>query len=248
MSAAPALLAAAAGVAVGHAVLPDHWVPLALIGRTQRYPLRRVTRLAALAGVAHVLTSLLVGSVIIVVGLQFRSVVEGTANLVVGAALIITGLVLGVLELVGVEHRHDHEGGHPHPHPHPPAPAPDRSHDTDALARRAHDHAPPNDAPLDRPERRLRGAAAVMVPFGAAASPDLTILPVFLAATTVGVVASIGTLIAFSLLTILTIVVLTVSATVGGHQIQGAWLDRWGNAGTASVLVVVGGLVLTGVI
>ena len=30
----PALLAAAAGVGFGHAVLPDHWVPLAVLGRT----------------------------------------------------------------------------------------------------------------------------------------------------------------------------------------------------------------------
>ena len=37
----PALLAAAAGVGFGHAILPDHWVPLAVLGRTRRYPLRR---------------------------------------------------------------------------------------------------------------------------------------------------------------------------------------------------------------
>ena len=42
MSAAtPALLAAAAGVALGHAILPDHWVPLAVLGSSRRYPLRR---------------------------------------------------------------------------------------------------------------------------------------------------------------------------------------------------------------
>ncbi len=56
--ATPALIAAAAGVGFGHAILPDHWVPLAVIGRTQRYPLARVARLSGLAGVAHVLVSL----------------------------------------------------------------------------------------------------------------------------------------------------------------------------------------------
>jgi len=88
----------------------------------------------------------------------------------------------------------------------------------------------------------------VIVPFGAAASPDLTILPVFLAATAAGVLAAVGALVVFSLVTIATIVGLTVSATFGGYQVQGAWLDRWGNATTALVLVVVGGLVLAGVI
>ena len=51
-----------------------------------------------------------------------------------------------------------------------------------------------------------------MVPFGAAAAPELTILPVFLAATTLGVAAAVGTLLTFSLVTIVTIVALTVSA------------------------------------
>ena len=72
----PALLAAAAGVGFGHAVLPDHWMPLAVLGRTRRYPLSRVTRLSGLAGVAHVLVSLVLGAILVAIGLQFRATVE----------------------------------------------------------------------------------------------------------------------------------------------------------------------------
>ena len=46
----PAFLAAAAGVGFGHAILPDHWVPLAVLGRTQRYPVSRIARLRASQG------------------------------------------------------------------------------------------------------------------------------------------------------------------------------------------------------
>jgi threonine/homoserine/homoserine lactone efflux protein len=87
-----------------------------------------------------------------------------------------------------------------------------------------------------------------MVPFGAAASPDLTILPVFLAAAAAGAATAIGSLIAFAVVTILTIVGLTLLATVGGYQVRGNWLDRFGNIITAAVLVVIGALVLTGTI
>lgn len=87
-----------------------------------------------------------------------------------------------------------------------------------------------------------------MVPFGAAASPDLTILPVFLAATAVGAGAAIGSLVAFASVTIATIVALTLLATVGGYQLGGNWLDRWGNTITAVTLVVIGALVLSGTI
>jgi nickel/cobalt exporter len=90
--------------------------------------------------------------------------------------------------------------------------------------------------------------AAIMVPFGAAASPDLTILPVFLAAASVGVATAIGSVAIFAAVTVGTIVGLTLTATKGGYQIRGQWLDRWGNAITATVLVLIGALVLTGAI
>ncbi len=94
----PALVAAAAGVGLGHAILPDHWVPLGVFSRTNRYPLARVARLAGLAGVAHVLVSLVIGAVIVVVGLQLRSTVEHIQNAIVGGLLVATGLGFALLE------------------------------------------------------------------------------------------------------------------------------------------------------
>lgn len=239
----PALIAAAAGVGFGHAILPDHWVPLAVAGRTRRYSLGRVARLSGLAGVAHVLVSIILGALIIVVGLQLRSTIEGTQDTIIGAILILTGLGFMVLELTGRGHHHGHDRGsrhadaysephshgHDHPHGHEPA------------------HARPGPQAESSP-RGLRGLAAIMVPFGAAASPDLTILPVFLAATAAGAATAISVLGVFAAVTIGTIVGLTLAACFGGYQIRGQWLERWGNTLTALVLLVIGALVLTSTI
>lgn len=227
----PALLVAAAGVGFGHAVLPDHWVPLAVLGRTRRYPLSRIARLSGLAAVGHVLVSIVLGGVIVLIGLQFRSAVQSAQETIIGLILIATGVGFAVLELTGRGHHHDHAHHHDdHRHAH---------HDhADHDHEREHSHE-------ERPGR-LRGLAAVMVPFGAAASPDLTILPVFLAATTAGVATAVGSLMIFAAVTILTIVTLTLVAARGGYQIRGQWLERWGNAITALVLIVIGLLVLTG--
>ena len=48
-SAVPALLAAAAGVGFGHAILPD-LDATGVVGRVERFSVRRVARLATLAG------------------------------------------------------------------------------------------------------------------------------------------------------------------------------------------------------
>jgi nickel/cobalt transporter (NicO) family protein len=214
----PALLAAAAGVGFGHAILPDHWVPLAVLGRTRRYPLSRIARLSGVAGIAHVLVSIVLGAVIIAIGLQFRSTVQHAQDTIIGCILIATGIGFLVLEVTGRGHHHDHDHHH-------------HGHD--------HDHGPTT---------RRGGLAAVIVPFGAAASPDLTILPVFLAATTAGVATAVGSLAIFAAVTIGTIVGLTIAAARGGYQIQGEWLERWGSVFTAGVLTAIGLLVLLGVI
>ena len=89
------------------------------------------------------------------------------------------------------------------PHPHPHCDTADRQ--LPAM------HDDPH-APDDR--SRGRSLLAIMVPFGAAASPDLTILPVFVAATAAGPGAAIGSLVVFALVTIATIVGLTLFATL----------------------------------
>jgi nickel/cobalt transporter (NicO) family protein len=235
----PALLAAAAGVGFGHAILPDHWVPLAVVGRTRRYPLSRIARLSSLAGVAHVLVSIALGAVIIAIGLQFRSTIEHAQDTIIGCILIATGIGFLMLELTGHgHHHHDHDHDHHHSdHDHHDSGDPD--HHPGEHGHRHSDEPPPG---------RVGGLAAVMVPFGAAASPDLTILPVFLAATTAGIATAVGSLLIFAAVTIGTIVGLTLAAARGGYQIQGEWLERWGNVFTAAVLAIIGLLVLLGII
>jgi nickel/cobalt transporter (NicO) family protein len=241
----PALIAAAAGVGLGHAILPDHWLPLAVMGRTRGYPLSRMARLSGLAGVAHVLVSLVLGAVIVGIGLQFRSAIQHAQDTVVGLVLIATGAGFIVLELTGRGHTHDHAGGHAHAHEHAHAGGHEHEHE-----HHHHDHHPDDRHRAAGSAQRggLRGLAGIMVPFGAAASPDLTILPVFLAATAVGAGTAVGSLLAFALVTITTIVTLTLLATAGGYQMRGNWLDRWGNAVTAATLLAIGTLVLTGTI
>jgi hypothetical protein len=255
VSIAPALVAASAGVAFGHAVLPDHWVPLAVLGRARRYPLAKIARLSSLAGVAHVLLSIVLGAVIIAIGLQFRSAIQAAQDTIIGCLLVATGVGFIVVELTGHGHHHGppgqdhghHHGppGHDHDHRHA---GHNQGHAEHADSDQGH---PGHDHPHHHPEpgtRSVRGLAALMVPFGAAASPDLTILPVFLAATTAGVATAVSSIVVFAAVTIGTIVGLTLAAAKGSYQLRGEWLERWGNAITAAVLLLIGALVLLGIL
>ncbi|MGI8968638.1 MAG: hypothetical protein ACR2GA_06005 [Chloroflexota bacterium] len=225
----PLLLLAAGTVGFLHSILPDHWVPLAVVARTQRWSIGRTAGTSLLASVGHVLTSIILGGIIAAIGLQFRKTFETQQGHIVGVVLILTGIGFAVWALTGHGHHdHDHDHGAHDALEHPD----DLSHVLLHGDEQHQDHA--DDRSLGR---RLAGIA---VPFGAAASPDLTILPIFLAASAVGIGTVIGVLTAFSLVTLATFVVLTVAATLAGYQVKGEWLEEHGNLITAVVLAAIG--------
>jgi nickel/cobalt transporter (NicO) family protein len=251
----PVLLLASAGVGFGHAIMPDHWAPLAVLARTRRTPLRRVLRQSSLAAVAHVLLSVLLGGLLILIGLRFRATVQRHEDLVVGGILLATGVVLLVLEVLGRGHRHGDGHGHGHAHGHDHARGHDHRHGHDHSHDHRHDpgrdHREHDHSHGDTP-RASRDLLALIVPFGAAASPDLTILPVFLAASALGAGPAAGSLAVFAAVTVATIVGMTVLTAAGAGLLTGPrverGIDRRANLLTAATLMVIGGLVASGVI
>jgi hypothetical protein len=123
-------------------------------------------------------------------------------------------------------------GGHEHGHHHDHGDHDHGDHDHDDHGH--HAGARPAEASL------VRRFAAIAGPFGAAASPDLTILPVALAASAVGLGTVIACLVSFSTVTIGTFITLTVAATLAGYQVKGAWLEEHGNHLTGLVLIGIG--------
>ncbi len=222
----PLLLGAAVVVAVLHSILPDHWVPLAVVGRTQRWSLFRVARVSALASAGHVVASVVLAGIIAAIGLQFQRQLETQQGHIVGAVLILTGVGFLIWGLTGHGHSHDYDHGHSH------------DHETAHAHEEGHTH---TDEATPAPQQTLaRRLAAVAVPFGVAASPDLTILPVALAASAVGRGAVVGVIVVFALLTMATFIGLTVLATLAGYQIKGEWLERHATTITAVVLIAIG--------
>jgi nickel/cobalt exporter len=253
MNSAFALVLAAAGVGFGHAVLPDHWAPLAVLSRSRKDPLHRVVRRSLAAAGTHVALSLLLGAVLIAVGLGFRGTVLRYEDYVVGGILLATGAVFLVLELTGRGHGHSHEAGHGHSHAHEHGHEHGHGHGHAQDGRHdhghAHDHGDGHSHPHGSPRAgRLQAAAALAVPFGAAASPDLTILPVFLAASALGAATAVGSLLVFAGVTVATMVGLTVAASLGVARLTAPWIERRANLLTAVTLLLFGTLIALGLL
>ena len=113
------LLLAGASVAIFHAILPDHWMPIALVARGQRWSTGRTTRVALWTGVGHVLGSIALGAVVIALGYGLKGILrlEGP---IVGIVLVLTGVGLFLWSLRHPVHSHPNphgaESDHTHEH------------------------------------------------------------------------------------------------------------------------------------
>ena len=264
------LMVGAAGlVAVVHSVLPDHWVPLAVVARGQRWSLWRVGGISGLAAGGHVLASLILAGAIALIGLRFQKEVATQQGHIIGGILVLTGLGFLAWGLTGHGHAHGHEHEEhgpdhapeepveSHEHAHAPKMAIGGGHvHQHAHAKLVHSHPHNHDAYVEnragviaqRSQEQTLAArlAMIAVPFGVAASPDLTIMPVALAASAYGAAAVGAVLAVFALITMATFVGLTVVATAVGYQFKGEWLEKNANTITSVVLIVIGVIAFVG--
>lgn len=60
-----------------HAALPTHWLPFVLVGRAQRWSLTKNLLAVAAAGLAHIASTAVVGSLIVAAGMALDEVVAG---------------------------------------------------------------------------------------------------------------------------------------------------------------------------
>ena len=254
----------AATVGVVHSLLPDHWVPLAVVARTNNWSMVRLARTSFLAAAGHVLTSIVLGGVVALVGLQFQKEIETQQGHIVGGLLVVTGLAFLVWGLTGHGHLHEHgvehdrsasDQSHVHQHEAGVAIAPEHTHEhAHAGVRHSHRHSHEAfikaraDLIADHSSRgTLAGQlSAIAVPFGVAASPDLTFLPFAIAASALGVGSVATVLGVFSIVTLVTFVGLTVIASAVGYQMRGEWLEKNANTITSGVLIAIGVVAFVG--
>jgi hypothetical protein len=94
------LFLSSCSTAIIHALIPDHWLPFALMGRAQGWSERRTLVLAGLTGVVHVAVSIAVGVAIVLFGSdQARrlAVRWGASVEALGGGLLVAfGLAYGI--------------------------------------------------------------------------------------------------------------------------------------------------------
>lgn len=105
-----ALLAAAVSVAFFHSLAPDHWLPFVALAKSGRWPMGKLGWVALLAGVGHVTSSLLLGSIGLWAGLALHRLqgFEGWRGSIGVWLLIGFGVAYLLWGLKHAQHHHPH--------------------------------------------------------------------------------------------------------------------------------------------
>jgi putative Mn2+ efflux pump MntP len=90
------LVAAVAVIGVLHTIVPDHWAPIAVVARQQRWTRRQTAWTAAGAGLGHTVSTLAIGAVAWLVGVAAAQRYGHYVNIASGIALIAFGLWIAI--------------------------------------------------------------------------------------------------------------------------------------------------------
>jgi len=234
----PVLVATVAAVGVLHTLVPDHWAPIVVVGRQRGWSVAHTARAAAVAGLGHVTSTLVLGIIVWTVGASLSVSYGHAVSVVAAAALILFGAWIGYTGWREVRADHDHghpTTGHAHLHSHGDVAAhvhwhahqDQHLHAVDGGAAVVHDHG-----------HAVAGRTALLLILGS--SPMIEGLPAFFAASTYGP-ALLGVMAAvFAVSTIATYVITSGFAMAGLQRISFGPLERYGEVLSGAVVALVG--------
>jgi nickel/cobalt transporter (NicO) family protein len=96
-----------------HASIPNHWIPLLAIGKAEKWKLKEMLAATAITGFAHTLSTILIGVVVGLIGIELSNSYSLIMSKVAPSILLVIGIVYVILDLRHHKHHHHyHEAGH----------------------------------------------------------------------------------------------------------------------------------------
>ena len=91
-----------------HASIPNHWIPLVVISKAEKWSRKETLWVTAIAGGAHTISTIIVGIIVGLVGYKLSSTYEFVTRVVAPIVLIIIGLVYLIVGFKHSHHSHNH--------------------------------------------------------------------------------------------------------------------------------------------
>ncbi len=86
-----------------HAIIPSHWLPVLTLSKTQKWSDKETLKITFLLGLAHVISTVILGAIISLLSFQLDKFFEHVFNIVAPVSLIILGIIF-----IHRHHKHQH--------------------------------------------------------------------------------------------------------------------------------------------
>jgi ABC-type nickel/cobalt efflux system permease component RcnA len=236
----PLLVATVAAVGLLHTLVPDHWAPIVVLARQQGWSVLRTARAAAIAGIGHVTTTLLLGVLLWAVGAVLAVRYAHVVSVVAAVALLGFGLWIAYGGWRELQAEGNHADGHSHrghAHGHRHADSTQHVHWHEHHSEDWH-AADGGTAVVHEHDHATSGRTALLLILGS--SPMIEGIPAFLAASPYGVPLVSIMAVVFAASTIATYVGVSVAGIAGFQRISLGPLERYGEVASGVFVALVG--------
>lgn len=94
-------------LSVIHASIPNHWIPIVAISKTEKWSRNETLWVTAIAGSAHTISTISIGIIVGLVGHRLSSTHEFVTRVVAPLILVILGLIYLIVDLKRSHHHRD---------------------------------------------------------------------------------------------------------------------------------------------
>jgi nickel/cobalt transporter (NicO) family protein len=223
------LFLSACSTAIIHALIPDHWLPFALMARAQGWSVRRTLTLVGTTGAIHAGVSIALGTLVYAAG-------SGTAHRLAGHFQASSGIVGGWLMLLfGIGYgllAHLREARAHHP----------AGHAANGSDAGGHEHLHAHGHLLSRWSRGTITGGALVAIIGI--SPCVLLQPILFAAGAEGLGVAAVAAAGFALCTVGTMLAVTWAASRGMDRLNLPFFARYGDLASGLMLAALGVFVI----
>ncbi len=95
-------------LSIVHALMPDHWIPIVMISRTEKRSRTETSWITALIAIPHIISTILIGILIGIIGYKISSAHEFVMRVTAPLILIVIGLIYVALDFKD-DSKHHHK-------------------------------------------------------------------------------------------------------------------------------------------
>lgn len=89
-----------------HASIPNHWIPLIAIGKTEKWTLRETLSATVITGFAHTLSTIFIGIIVGLIGIKLSGSYNLVTEYVAPSILLVIGIIYVIADFRNPGHHH----------------------------------------------------------------------------------------------------------------------------------------------